>query len=146
MKPLATLALAASLLAFPAVSLAEQAVKYGDIEIHYNAMATDELKPDVAKNYNIERSRNRGMITISVLRKNRLGVAEPIPAKLSASAVNLSSQLIQIPMREIKEGSAVYYLGDFRVSPPDTLKFSVTAKPAGESREYKAEFSKPFFK
>lgn len=145
MKTFTTFTLAVSLL-LPIASPAEQAVKYGNIEIHYNAMPTDELQPEVAKNYNIVRSHNRGLLTISVLRKNKLGIAEPVPAVLSASAVNLSAQLTQISMREIREGGAVYYLGEFRVAPPDTLKFSVSAKPSGETRQYPAEFSRSFYK
>ena len=49
-------------------------------------------------------------------------------------------------MREIREGAAVYYLGELRVSPPDTLKFTVAARPIGENRDYQAEFTRPFFK
>lgn len=146
MKSLAALALATALLAAPLSVQAEQAVKYGNIEIHYNAMPTDELAPAVAKNYNIERSRNRALLTISVLRKNKFGVAEPVAAVLQAHAVNLNEQRVEIPMREIREGAAVYYLGELRVSPPDTLKFTVAARPIGENRDYQAEFTRPFFK
>ncbi|MEO6147995.1 MAG: DUF4426 domain-containing protein [Sulfuriferula sp.] len=151
MNVFANLTLAVSLLtlSFTAqavqVNPAEQVVKYGDVEIHYNAMPTDELQPAVAKNYHIERSHNRGLLTIAVLRKNKLGVSEPVPAELTATVVNLNSQLAEIDMREVKEGGAVYYLGEFRITPPDTLKFNVTAKPAGATRKYKAEFSRPFF-
>ncbi len=143
--------LVASLLALPfsahaaPTNPAEQVVKYGNIEIHYNAMPTDELQPEVAKNYHIERSRNRGLLTIAVLRKNKLGVSEPVPAVITATVVNLNSQLAEIDMRKVKEGSAVYYLGEFRITPPDTLKFQVSAKPEGETRKYQADFSRPFF-
>ncbi|MHB1174672.1 MAG: DUF4426 domain-containing protein [Sulfuriferula sp.] len=151
MNVFANFTLAASLMAlsFTAhaaqANPAEQVIKYGNVEIHYNAMPTDELQPAVAKNYHIERSHNRGMLTIAVLRKNKLGVSEPVPAELTATVVNLNSQLAEIDMREVKEGGAVYYLGEFRITPPDTLKFSVTAKPSGETRKYKAEFNRPFF-
>ena len=151
MKIFATLTLAASLLALPFTTHAaqsndaEQVIKYRNIEIHYNAMPTDALQPAVAKNYHIERSRNRGLLTIAVLRKNKLGVSEPVPAEITATVVNLNSQLAEIDMREVKEGSAVYYLGEFRITPPDTLKFNVSAKPKGETRKYQAEFSRPFF-
>lgn len=145
MKTLSLFTLAASLM-MPLASLAEQAVKHGEIEIHYNAMPTDELQPEVAKNYDIVRSRNRGLLTISVLRKNKLGIAESIPAVLSASAVNLNAQLTRINMREIREGGAVYYLGEYRVAPPEKLKFSITAQPSGTTRQYPAEFHRSFFK
>jgi hypothetical protein len=113
---------------FVPAALAEQAQKFGNIEVHYNAMLSTDLLPDVAKNYKIDRSPTRGIVTISVLRKNAMGVAQPIPARLTAYMVNLNNQLGDISMREIKEGSAIYYLGEFRVVPPNTLRFTVTVE------------------
>jgi hypothetical protein len=48
-------------------------------------------------------------------------------------------------MREIKEGSAIYYIGEFRVAPPDTLKFKATVEVAGEPK-YDMTFEQKFFK
>lgn len=130
---------------FAPVVLAEQAQKFGNIEVHYNAMLSTDLLPDVAKNYKIDRSPTRGILTVSVLKKNAMGVAQPIPAKLSAYMVNLSNQLGEIDMREIKEGSAIYYLGEFRVSPPNTLKFTVTVEANGDPKR-EVGFSQKFYK
>jgi len=124
---------------------AEQAEKFGNVEVHYNAMLSTDLLPDVAKNYKIDRSPTRGIVTISVLRKNAMGVAQPIPAKLTAYMVNLSNQLGNIDMREIREGNAIYYLGEFRVTPPNTLKFTVTVDVPGDPRR-EVSFSQKFYK
>jgi hypothetical protein len=129
----------------PAVGQAEQAEKFGNIEVHYNAMLTRDLLPEVARTYNIDRSDTRGLVTISVLRKNEKGVALPIAADVTAYDVNLNNQLSNIDMREIKEGHAIYYLGDFRVIPPDTLKFVVTVNISGEPKR-QVDFSQQFFK
>jgi hypothetical protein len=129
----------------PAVAQAEQAEKFGNVEVHYNAMLTSDLLPDVARVYNIDRSNTRGLVTISVLRKNAMGVGVPIPAKLSAYTVNLNSQLSNIDMREIKEGAAIYYLGEFRVIPPDTLKFNVTVEASGDPKRV-VTFNQQFFR
>lgn len=130
-----------------APAMAEQAQKFGAYAVHYNAMATDQLAPEVAKVYKIDRSSTRGLVTISVLKSNPLGgMGQPVKATLDVTAVNMTQQLYQIKMREIVEGSAVYYIGEFRVAPPDTLKFTVKAKPAGEKQENKLEFSQQFFK
>ncbi|MGA7181678.1 MAG: DUF4426 domain-containing protein [Thiobacillaceae bacterium] len=129
----------------PAIVHAEQAEKFGNIEVHYNAMLTSDLLPDVARAYNIDRSNTRGLLTISVLRKNAMGVGMPIPARLSVYDVNLNSQLSNIDMREIREGAAVYYLGDFRVIPPSTLKFNVTVEISGEPNR-EVTFSRKFYK
>lgn len=127
------------------VAQADQAEKFGKVEVHYNAMLSSDLLPDVAKAYKIDRSKTRGIVTISVLKKNAMGVAQPVPAKLTAYLVNLSNQLGDIDMREIKEGSAIYYLGEFRVVPPDTLKFTVTVESAGEPKR-EVTFNQKFFK
>jgi hypothetical protein len=130
---------------FAPLAQAEQAEKFGNIEVHYNAMLSTDLLPDVAKNYKIDRSPTRGIVTVSVLKKNAMGVAQPIPAKLSAYMVNLSNQLGDISMREIKEGSAIYYLGEFRVVPPNTLKFTVTVEANGDPMR-EVSFSQKFYK
>lgn len=124
---------------------AEIAQKFGPIEIHYNALTTDNLLPEVAGTYKIERSKTRGLVTLSVLKRNPVGVPTPVPAKLSVYVTNLNQQLAQVPMREIREGTAIYYLGEFRVAPPDTLKFTVTVEMDGEpAREI--VFNQKFYK
>jgi hypothetical protein len=59
--------------------------------------------------------------------------------------VNLSNQLGDISMREIKEGNAIYYLGEFRVVPPNTLKFTVTVDANGDPQR-EVSFSQKFYK
>ena len=128
-----------------AVAHAEISQKFGPLEVHYNALTTDELLPEVARAYKIERSKTRGLLTMSVLMKNKVGATTPVPAKLTVYATNLNQQLSNITMREIKEGTAIYYLGDFRVVPPDTLKFTATVEVAGEPK-HEMVFSQKFFR
>ena len=47
-------------------------------------------------------------------------------------------------MREIKEGSAIYYLGEFRVVPPNTLRFTVKVEAAGEPA-HEVTFTQKFY-
>lgn len=127
------------------VAHAEIAQKFGPIEIHYNAITTDTLVPEVARAYKIERSNTRGLVTMSILKQNSVGALSPLPAKLTVYVTNLNQQLAQVPMREVREGTAIYYLGEFRVAPPDTLKFTATVDIEGEpSREI--VFSQKFYK
>ena len=128
-----------------AVSHAEISQEFGAIKVHYNALTTDQLLPEVARAYKIERSKTRGMVTMSVLKKNSVGVPTPVPAKLTVYATNLNQQLANIEMREIKEGTAIYYLGEFRVGPTDTLKFNTTIEVAGEPKR-EMVFSQKFYK
>lgn len=124
---------------------AEISQKFGTLEIHYNALTTNDLSPEVARAYKIDRSKTRGMVTLSVLNRNKVGALTPVPAKLTMYATNLNQQLANIEMREIKEGTAVYYLGEFRVTPPDTLKFTTTVEVAGEPKR-EIVFNQKFYK
>lgn len=124
---------------------AEIAQKFGAIEIHYNALSTEDLLPEVARSYKIERSKTRGLVTMSVLKQNPVGAPTPVPAKLTVYVTNLNQQLANVDMREIQEGTAIYYLGEFRVAPPDTLKFTATVEAAGEPKR-ELVFTQKFFK
>ncbi|MDH3984002.1 MAG: DUF4426 domain-containing protein, partial [Gammaproteobacteria bacterium] len=42
----------------------------GDYVVHFNAQSTDQLSPDVARAYNIVRSKNRAMLNVSIIRKS----------------------------------------------------------------------------
>ncbi len=127
------------------VAHAEIMQKFGPFEIHYNALTTDELQPDVARNYKIERSKTRGLVTMSVLKKNKLGALTPVPAKVTVYVTNLTRQLANVNMREVREGAAIYYLGEFRVAPPDTLTFTATVDVPGELNQ-KMTFDQQFYK
>ena len=135
-----------SLLLFAFNAHAEQAKTFGDVAIHYNAMPTDELLPEVAKNYKIERSRNRGMLTISILKKTSLGVSQASKGEVKVHIPLPTGQSVEVPMREIVEGAAIYYIGEYRVTAPQTLKFVVNAKPEGGDKPLSFDFSRQFFK
>jgi hypothetical protein len=124
---------------------AEIAQKFGSLEVHYNALTTDSLLPEVARAYKLERSKTRGLVTMSILKPNTVGALTPMPAKLTVYVTNLNQQLANVVMREVREGTAIYYLGEFRVAPPDTLKFTATVEVEGEPKR-EVVFSQKFYK
>ena len=137
--------LAGLVLLFPLAATAENSKTFGQYVIHYNALATDVLPPQVARQYQITRSRNRGMINITVL-KNILGSpGQPVHAQVEVSARNLAGQGRAIRTREIRDGNAIYYIGEFGVANEETLKFRVTARPQGSQESVEVEFSQDFY-
>lgn len=125
---------------------AEQVAKFGDIEVHYNAMPTDELVPEVAKRHGLTRSKNRGLLTISVHQRTPLGVSQAMKAEVKTVIPMLTGQSVEVPMREVEEGTAIYYLGEYRVNPPETLRFRVSVTPRGGDKPLNVEFSRSFYK
>ncbi len=122
---------------------AEQFKDYGDYVVHYNAFTTDVLQAEIAKHYKIRRSKNRGMINISVQRKN--DSQDAVTAAVSGTASNLTGQLKSLSMKEIKEGKAIYYISDFSVTNRETLDFSVNIKVDGKDKPLKVTFRQQFF-
>ena len=55
-------------------SVAEQSKDIGDAVVYYNAVTTDFFDPNIARLYGIKRSKNRALLTVTVLEK-RMGVA-----------------------------------------------------------------------
>jgi hypothetical protein len=140
--PLSLLALA---LFLPFAVQAEQAQKFGDVEIHYNALSTNDLAPEVARNYKVTRSKSRGLLTISVLKKNSMGASFPVPAEVKVNAITVYNQLVSVDMREIKEGGAIYYLGEYGIVPTESLKFNISVKPEGSAQPYSFEYQQSFY-
>lgn len=113
----------------------------GDLELHVEAVPTTALTPEAARNYRVEPAADRGLLVVTLV-KNAKGHAAAVPGQVYAGALTQSNFLINIPVREVREGKAVYYLGEFRLTPPDTLRFLVNANVAGQP--LKAEFSRSF--
>jgi predicted small lipoprotein YifL len=118
---------------------------FGDFEVHYNALRTDELAPEVARAYGIERSANRVMLNVSLLRKNPDGSTTPVDGRVSATAYNLNGQLKDLQMRRVTEGSAIYFIGEVGISGSEILVFDIDASPLDQSATYTVQFKREFF-
>jgi hypothetical protein len=132
-------------LLLPLSASAENSKDFGDFVIHYNAMATDMVPPEVARKYRITRSQNRGMINITVLKKVLSSPGQPVHARVEVNALNLAGQGRRISMREIREGNAIYYIGEFGVANEETLNFNVRARPQGTQETVEVRFSQDFY-
>lgn len=133
------------LLIAPAIALAENSRDFGDYVIHFNAMSADFVPAEIARKYRITRSRNRGLINITVLKKVLGTPGQPVHARVEVSARNLTGQGRTIRMREIREGKAIYYIGEFSVANEETLNFDVRAQPIGTQSVVDVRFSQDFY-
>jgi len=118
---------------------------FGDYVLHFNAIRTDQLTPDVASQYNIVRSKNRALLNVSILRKQEGTPGVPVAGSVSAQAVNLTGQLKNLNIRQIQEGEAIYYIGDVSVSSGETLVFTIDATPMNETSRFSVRFVREFF-
>lgn len=110
--------------------------------VHFSAQSTDELPPEIAKAYNILRSKNRAMLNVSVIRK---ADKTPVTAVVKVKTVNLTGQLKNVTMRQINEQEAIYYIGETAVANRETLVFDISVTPEGEERPANVRFKREFY-
>ena len=114
----------------------------GDHVVHFSAQSTDQLPPEIARAYNIVRSKNRAMLTVSILEE---ATNTSIAGDVIVKTVNLTGQLKNVAMRQIREQDAVYYIGEVPVANRETLVFDISVKPEGVDRPSQVRFKREFF-
>ncbi len=130
----------------PAQTSGESFKVSGEYEMHYNAVRTDQLSAEIARAYGIERSKNRVMLNVSVLRKEGGGpIATPSDAAIVVLVRNLNGQVKDIQLRRITESAATYYIGEVPFGGAETLVFEITATPVGSSLPISATLTREFF-
>jgi len=117
---------------------------FGEFEVHFNALRTDQLAPEVARAYGIERSANRVMLNVSLLRRDADGRTTPVDGTVTATARNLNGQLKNFAMRRITEGASVYFIGEVGISGTEILVFDIEAAPAGAPAAYSVQLKREF--
>lgn len=119
---------------------------FGNYSLHYNALRTDSLTPEVARSYGIQRSSNRVMLTVTVLKKDMpQSQGKPVDATVDVSAHNLNGQMKGIDMRRVSEGDAIYYIGEVSISGTEILVFDITAAVDGEATPFKVKLQREFY-
>jgi hypothetical protein len=132
--------------ALPAQPSNESFQDFGNYEVHYNALRTDALTPDIARSFGIQRSTNRVLLNVTALKKTAEHAArQPVDATVQIDAYNLNGQLKNIDMRRVSEGEAIYYIGEVSISGSEILVFDITVTPSGESTPLKVKFKREFF-
>jgi hypothetical protein len=125
--------------------VADNSTKVGGYTIHHNAITTDVLTPEISRAYRIPRSRNRGMLNVSVIKDREGTTGTPVAAQVQAYSTNFLGQRRPIAMREIREGEAIYYIGDFLVQHGELLNFTIEVRPEGETEVFSTRMAQEFF-
>lgn len=124
---------------------AQNMVESGEYVVHYNALPTTQLSPEVARSYSITRSPNRALLNVSVQRKLAGDTNPAVTASVQAAATNLTGQRRNLAVREVREGDAIYYLSETGISHRETLVFDVVVLPEGASAPITLRFQQQFF-
>lgn len=108
----------------------EAVLQVRDATIRANLVPTRNLGEDMAARYGIERGEDTVLLMVGV-RQGSEGRQASVPARVTASAIDLRGNREPIPLRELEAGGFVDHAGTFRVAPPETLTFEVEVRREG---------------
>ena len=110
--------------------------KLDDLNVHYIALNSTFLTPEIATAYGITRSKVNALINISVLDNTQANT----PAKsvnLQGTAKNLLGQEKELEFVEVKEGNAIYYLAELGFTHEDIFIFTINIVDSGKKPSIK---------
>ncbi|AEA71828.1 DUF4426 domain-containing protein [Pseudomonas brassicacearum] len=93
---------------------------FGDITVHYNTFNSTFLTPDIAKAAELIRSKQQGVINISVLKDGK-----PLMAQVSGTVKDLTSQSVPLQFKQVTEPGAIYYIAQYPVDQQEVRTFEI---------------------
>ena len=115
-------------------ALAADAIKgerkevFGDTTVHYSTFISTFLQPDIAKAAQLVRSKNQGVINVSVIKAGK-----PQVTQVSGSVKDLSSRTVPLSFKLITEQGAIYYIAQFPVEQQETRTFTINVAIGGKT-------------
>lgn len=115
-------------------ALAADAIKgerkevFGDTTVHYSTFNSTFLQPDIAKAAQLVRSKNQGVINVSVIKAGK-----PQVTQVSGNVKDLSSRTVPLSFKQITEQGAIYYIAQFPVEQQETRTFTINVAIGGKT-------------
>lgn len=118
---------------------AESSKVVGNYTLHYIAVNSTFIDAKIAQQYKIKRGKRSAFINIAVLRNDK-STGTPVEARLDGSVRNLMQQSNKLAFQQVREGDAIYYLGQFEFSNGEKLHLKVDVQPEGKGDTYTLEW------
>jgi hypothetical protein len=125
---------------------AGQSADFDHYRVHYNAVPSVSLTPEVARQYNITRSRSIAIVTIAVIAKSGENQPpEPVESSVQGTVSNDVEQATALHFQEVTEGKAHYYIAPFQFREGKLLTFRIKALPLGTRTSLPIRFTQRLF-
>ncbi|SHF31506.1 protein of unknown function [Modicisalibacter ilicicola DSM 19980] len=124
---------------------AEQLERIGDYQIHYSAVNTSFLTPEVAAAYDIQRSKMMALLSVSVLEHQPDGTMRPVQASVDGQVGNLAGQTTPLSFRSVREDGAIYQLAVFRIQRDEPMRFELDVRYDRNEEPAQVAFIQRFF-
>ena len=117
----------------------------GDYTIHYNLINSSFIEPKVATQYGLKRSKNIGLLNISVVKKSDDEKVIGVVSNILGHGVSLSGQLKPLAFKEIREDTAIYYLATIPIRNGERLSFDLQVQPEKQGKLIPIKFKEQIY-
>ncbi|MEE1921723.1 DUF4426 domain-containing protein [Pseudomonas sp. 148P] len=94
---------------------------FGNVTVHYSVFNSTFVQPATAQAAGLIRSKNQGVINITVLKDGK-----PAVANVSGTVADLTSRQSNLSFKQVTDQGAVYYLAQFPVEQEENRTFAIT--------------------
>jgi len=119
-------------------STSKRQKEFGDITVHYNTFTSSFLQPDTAQAVGVVRSKNKGLINVTVIK----GVT-PVAAQVTGTIKDLSGRSEILTFKQITEKGAIYYLAPYNVPQQEVRVFTINVETGGKAHGF--QFNQELF-
>ncbi|RDB42629.1 DUF4426 domain-containing protein [Halomonas sp. DQ26W] len=105
---------------------AQQFERVGDYQIHYSAVSTSFLSPEVASTHGVQRSPAMALVNISVLEQRGDGTTRTVNAPVSGTVGTVGdTSPASLSFRSLRTGDSVSQIAVFRIIEGEPMHFDL---------------------
>lgn len=124
---------------------AEQSVTQGDYVVHYAAITSKSLTPEIAARYGVTRSRDQALLVLNAQQRNAGAPPRAVGASAGGSVRDLVGEPQVLRFRGVTEDGIETLIAPFAFDDLQMLNFEVKVLPAGASAPLVVRFRQQFF-
>lgn len=124
---------------------AEQFVDAGPYRVHYAAINTTTLTPEVARQFGVSRTRNEILLVLNAQHSVH-GRYRPVPATASGTATTLLGHVQKLALRPVREADVHYVVASFQTLDGEYMTIDAQVLPQGANAPLQVKFKQQFYR
>lgn len=125
---------------------AEQFVREGEYIVHYVALPSTSITPEIARHFGITRSGGLSLLVLNAQRETAPGKTVSLPATAAGTVSSLIGHVQNLDLQPAREGDVHYVLAQFQAVDQEILKFDLLITPQGASKPLTLKFQQQFYR
>lgn len=131
--------------AFCSAAQAQLSERFGDYELHYSVVNTTFIEPEVAAQYGLARGSRRAIINLSLREHLEDGSTVAREMDLDGRSWDLTQAQVDFDFIEVREGPALYYIGEFKFINREWRFFDISFTPEGSEETLNIDFKQQMY-